>query len=220
MCGRFVQIIDLREAGRIFEAIVEAGLKPNYNVAPRQPVAVIMEDGRRKIVEMQWGLVPHWAKDGSIANKLINARSETIAEKPSFREPFKSRRCLIIADGFYEWQAKDGAKKPWFVFMKDKRPFAMAGLYDRWRNNEGKVITTCTIITTEANEFMKPLHHRMPVIIGPRDYDLWLDPAEKDTAKISALMKPWGAGTMDAHEVSPVVNSPLHNSPDCINGIS
>jgi putative SOS response-associated peptidase YedK len=219
MCGRFVQKTDLKEAGKIFEAVIEAELRPNYNVAPRQPIAVIMEDGMRKIVEMQWGLIPHWAKNPSIANKLINARSETLAEKPSFKESFKSRRCLIIADGFYEWQTKEGIKKPYFIFMKDKKPFGMAGLYDNWKNEEGKTITTCTIVTTEANEFMKSLHHRMPVIIAPEQYDLWLDSAEKDTSKISALMKPWDAKNMDAYEVSQRVNSPVNNSDDCINPI-
>jgi len=219
MCGRFVQKADLREAGTLFEALVEARQRTNYNVTPRQPVAVIMEDGKRKIVEMSWGLIPHWAKDASIANKLINARSETVAEKPSFRDSFKSRRCLIIADGFYEWQTKDGAKKPFFIFMKDKKPFGMAGLYDHWKDQGGKVITTCTIITTEANEFMKALHHRMPVIINPKDYDQWLDPAEKDASKINALMKPREPGDMDAYEVSTVVNSAGYNSAECIDPV-
>ena len=217
MCGRFVQKVDLREAAKIFDAIVEAEQKINYNVAPRQPIAVIMEDGKRKIVEMSWGLVPRWAKDASIANKLINARSETVAEKPSFRDSFKSRRCLIIADGFYEWQTKDGIKKPFYIFMKGKKPFGIAGLYDLWKDENGKEITICTIITTEANEFMKSLHHRMPVIISPENYNHWLDPAEKDTSKIGSLMKPWDSNEMDAYEVGTLVNSAGYNSAECIN---
>lgn len=217
MCGRFVQKVDLREAAKIFDAIVEGEQKINYNVAPRQPIAVIMEDGKRKIVEMLWGLVPRWAKDASIANKLINARSETVAEKPSFRDSFKSRRCLIIADGFYEWQTKDGIKKPFYIYMKDKKPFGMAGLYDLWKDENGKEITTCTIITTEANEFMKSLHHRMPVIISPENYNHWLDPAERDTSKIGSLMKPWDSNEMDAYEVGILVNSAGYNSAECIN---
>lgn len=217
MCGRFVQKVDLREAAKIFDAIVEAEQRTNYNVAPRQPIAVIMEDGKRKIVEMSWGLVPRWAKDASIANKLINARSETVAEKPSFRDSFKSRRCLIIADGFYEWQTKDGIKKPFYIFMKGKKPFGMAGLYDLWKDENGKEITTCTIITTEANEFMKTLHHRMPVIISPENYNHWLDPVERDTSKIGSLMKPWDSNEMDAYEVGILVNSAGYNSAECIN---
>lgn len=216
MCGRFVQKVDLREAAKIFEAIVEAEQRTNYNVAPRQPIAVIMADGKRKIVEMSWGLIPHWAKDASIANKLINARSETVAEKPSFRESFRSRRCLIIADGFYEWQTRDGVKKPFYIFMKNRKPFGMAGLYDHWKDENGKEITTCTIITTEANEFMKSLHHRMPVIISPNDYDRWLDPAERDASKIGSLMKPWDSNEMGAYEVGALVNSAGYNSAECI----
>jgi putative SOS response-associated peptidase YedK len=219
MCGRFVQISDLREVGKIFQATVEARLQPNYNVAPRQPIAVLMEEGKRKIMEMQWGLIPHWAKDAAIANKLINARSETLAEKPSFRDSFKSRRCLIIADGFYEWQSLGGIKRPYFIFMKDKQPFAMAGVYDRWKDHEGKTVTSCTIVTTEANEFMKPLHHRMPVIIAPKDYTLWLDPAAKDSAKLAALLKPWDAKNMEAYEVRAMVNSPVNNTSNCIEPI-
>jgi putative SOS response-associated peptidase YedK len=217
MCGRFVRKIKLREAVDFFQAaLVETELAPSFNIAPRQPIAVIMEDGKRKIVSMQWGLIPHWAKDEKIANNLINARSETIAEKPSFRNSFKKFRCLIIADGFYEWQGTGINKKPFFICRKDEQPFGMAGLFDRWKNAEGKIITTCTIVTTEANEIMKPIHHRMPVIIEPEHYDLWLSPQEIDVAKLAHLLKPCDPQLLKAFEVSVAVNSASHNSEDCI----
>jgi putative SOS response-associated peptidase YedK len=195
---------------------IESDVQPSYNIAPRQPVAVIMEEGKRKIVTMKWGLIPHWAKDATIADRLINARSETVEEKPSFRDSFKKRRCLIIADGFYEWQGSGLSKKPFFIFMKDERPFGMAGLFDYWTNPEGEKAITCTIVTTEANEIMKPIHHRMPVILAPDDYDLWLNPAETEATKIKALMKPYNAELLMAREVGLLVNNPRNNSEECI----
>ena len=217
MCGRFVRKTDIREIGKVFKAAeIDSDLGPSFNIAPRQPIAVIMEKGKRKLVTMQWGLIPHWAKDEAIANKLINARAETIAEKPSFRNAFKKQRCLIIADGFYEWQGMGIQKKPFYIFMKDEKPFAMAGLYENWTNPEGKAVTSCTIVTTEANEFMKPMHHRMPVIIRPSDYDLWLNPMEIDIPKLQKVLVPFDSETMKAYEVSVLANSVANNSEDCI----
>jgi putative SOS response-associated peptidase YedK len=217
MCGRFVRKVKLHEAMDFFKAaLIEAEMAPSFNIAPRQPVAVIMEDGKRKIVAMQWGLIPHWAKDEKNANKLINARSETIGEKPSFKNSFKKFRCLIIADGFYEWQGTGRNKKPFFICRKDDAPFGMAGLFDRWQNPEGKVITTCTIVTTEANEIMKPIHHRMPVIIDPENYDIWLNPHEVDIAKLGKFLKPCNSDILKAFEVSLAVNSAKNNSDECI----
>jgi putative SOS response-associated peptidase YedK len=213
MCGRFVQKSDLRKIAPLFKVdIVECDLQPSFNVAPRQPIAVIMEEGRKKIVTMQWGLIPFWAKDPAIANKLINARAETIAEKPSFRNPFKSKRCLIIADGFYEWQGSGADKRPFYICMKDEKPFGMAGIYDYWKNPKGVKIITCAIITTEANKVMAPIHHRMPVIIGPEDYDTWLDPAETDTSKMLTLLKPCDPDLLKTFEVGLEVNNPRNNS--------
>jgi putative SOS response-associated peptidase YedK len=217
MCGRFVRKIKLQEAMEFFKAaLLEGELAPSFNIAPRQPVAVIMEDGKRKIVPMQWGLIPHWAKDEKIANNLINARSETIAEKPSFKNSFKKFRCLIIADGFYEWQGTGKNKKPFYICRKDETPFGMAGLFDRWINPQGKTIPTCTIVTTEANEIMKPIHHRMPVIIEPENYDLWLNSHENDTAKLGKLLIPCNPTILKAFEVGLSVNSALNNSENCI----
>lgn len=217
MCGRFVQKSDLREIAPLFKAaIIESDIKASFNITPRQPVAVVMEKGQRKIVTMKWGLVPHWAKDESIANKLINARSETVTEKPSFRDSFKKRRCLIIADGFYEWQGSGMAKKPFYINMNDDKPFGMAGLYDIWTNPAGEKITTCTIITTEANDLMKPIHHRMPVILSEKDYDVWLNTEKTEENSLKSLMKPYDAEKMKAHEVGVLVNNPRNNNENCI----
>lgn len=217
MCGRFVQKSDLRKIAPLFKAaIVESDVQPSYNIAPRQPIAVVMEKGQRKIVTMKWGLVPHWAKDEAIANKLINARSETVTEKPSFRDSFKKRRCLIIADGFYEWQGSGMTKKPFFICMKDEAPFGMAGLYDVWTNAVGEKVTTCTIITTEANEIMKPIHHRMPVILDVKDYDVWLDMEKAADAALQRILKPCESGLLKAFEVSLSVNNPRNNTAECI----
>jgi putative SOS response-associated peptidase YedK len=217
MCGRFVRKIKLPEAMDFFKAaLMETEIEPSFNIAPRQPIAVVMDDGKRKIVAMQWGLIPHWSKDEKIANKLSNARSETIGEKPSFKNSFKKFRCLIIADGFYEWQGTGRKKKPFFICRKDEKPFGIAGLFDKWINPEGKSITTCTIVTTEANEIMKPIHHRMPVIIEPENYDLWLNPHEIDIAKLGKLLKPCNPELLKAYEVGLAVNAAQNTSEDCI----
>jgi putative SOS response-associated peptidase YedK len=217
MCGRFVQISDLREVAPLFgAAMVESKALTSYNITPRQPIAVIVEKGERKIVTMKWGLIPHWAKDETIFGKLINARCESVEEKPSFKDSFKKRRCLIIADGFYEWQGMGLAKRPFYICMKDQRPFGMAGLFDYWRKSDDTTEITCTIVTTEANEIMKPIHHRMPVIISPQDYGLWLDPAATDVAKVKHLLAPCDPDLLIARHVSLLVNNPRNNSQECI----
>lgn len=216
MCGRFVRKTDLREAAKFFSAaVVETDLGPSYNVAPRQPIAVVMEAGRRRIVSMQWGLIPSWSKDANIGYKMINARAETILEKPSFKGAFKHRRCLIIADGFYEWREEGTRKVPVYIFLKDKGPFGMAGIYETWKSPAGEEIRTCSIITTAANEFMKKIHERMPVIIKREDESTWLSDKSDEQALIG-LLKPYRASQMQCHEVSAAVNSPMHNAEDCI----
>jgi putative SOS response-associated peptidase YedK len=218
MCGRFVRSTNIRDLGKIFDTEdVLSQLDPSYNIAPTQPIAVIMVDGKRKLVSMKWGLIPHWAKDPEIGSRMINARAETIDEKPSFKHPLKRHRCLILADGFYEWKTEDKKKYPSYIHLKSSKPFAMAGIYDSWQSPTGEVITSCSIITTEANEFMKQIHHRMPVIINPEDYDVWLNPDVNDPVIIkNILSRPIDPGMMESHEVSPEVNSTSHNSPDCI----
>jgi putative SOS response-associated peptidase YedK len=216
MCGRFVRKTDVRDLFNVFSAeALDSVLEPSYNIAPRQPIAVVMEEGKRKIVTMQWGLIPSWAKDPKIGYKMINARSETILEKPSFRNAFKNRRCLIIADGFYEWKTQGKIKTPVYIYLKDASPFGMAGIYEIWKPQAGEPIRTCSIITTEANEFMKSIHHRMPVLMDKKDHDTWLDPTTDEKTLVS-LLKPFDPLKMQCHEVSTEVNSPFHNAEDCI----
>lgn len=216
MCGRFVRYRASREvAAQLNIEDVTCELEPSYNVAPRQPVAVVMEDGRRKLATMQWGLIPHWARDDRIANKLINARSETIAEKPSFRAAFRSRRCLIVADGFYEWQAGPDGKVPMYIRFEDEQSFCMAGIYERSRDSEGNERVTCAIVTTEANAFMRDIHHRMPVIIDRGNYDQWLS-NDTPVEELHDLMQSRELQPMKADAVSRNVNSPAHNGAECI----
>jgi putative SOS response-associated peptidase YedK len=220
MCGRFVQKSDLRKIALLFQIpIVESQVSPSYNITPSQPIAVIMEKGQKKIVTMKWGLVPHWAKDDKNASKLINGRAETIIEKPSFKDSFKKRRCLILADGFYEWQGTGITKKPFYISMKDDSVFCMAGLYDVWTNPEGEKVTTCTIVTTEPNEIMKPIHHRMPVIVNVNDYDLWLNVETANDSAILKLLKPCDSKLLKAYEVGVGVNNPKNNTVECIDPV-
>jgi putative SOS response-associated peptidase YedK len=191
---------------------------PRFNIAPSQPILAIPNDGRNAGDFFAWGLIPMWAKDPSIGNRLINARGETLAEKPSFRGSFKYKRCLILADGFYEWMAVPGkkTKTPYYIHMKDRQPFAFAGLWDSWESPDGSSIKTCTIITTEPNELMAPIHNRMPVILHPRDHAKWLDPSPQTPERLLPLIKPFPAEAMAAHPVSTLVNKPDYDSPELV----
>src|ERR1700675_3593610 len=211
MCGRFTLTVnpdELEEAFKDFD--FPERFAPRFNIAPTQPVLAIPNDAKNKADFFLWGLIPSWAKDPSTGNKLINARGETIAEKPSFRGGFKYKRCLILADGFYEWkvQARTKIKTPYFIHMQDRKPFAFAGLWDEWQSPHGGALRTCTIITTEPNELMKTLHNRMPVILHPRDYAEWLDPAPRAPDSLLHLVKAFPADAMSAYPVSTMVNSP------------
>jgi putative SOS response-associated peptidase YedK len=218
MCGRFVRKTDIVALGELFGAQrIETDMGPSFNIAPSQPVAVIMEEGRRRLVPMQWGLIPHWADDPAIANRLINARSETAMSKPAFRSSFRSRRCLILADGFYEWETVKKKKQPVFIYREDRAPFGMAGLYDRWRDPaSGEQRITCTILTTEAPPALQSLHHRMPALIEPQSYDIWLDPSFADHGVLHKLLTPFDPAGMRWHRTTPRVNKPDFNDPDCI----
>ena len=176
MCGRYTLRTPVDSLVEAFDIVdYPSSLTPSYNIAPTQEVAaVVEEDEKRKLEMFHWGLIPSWAKDPSIGNKMINARAETVSEKPSFRKAFKVRRCLILADGFYEWQKTDNGKQPYYIKMQDDSPFAFAGLWEIWQN--GEEIRSATIITTEANDLMNEIHHRMPVILPPEDYGMWLVP--------------------------------------------
>jgi putative SOS response-associated peptidase YedK len=222
MCGRFIIKSDLEQIQLAFDIDrVNIQITPSYNVAPTQQiVTVVQRDGQNVLEAMRWGLIPVWAKDMQMGSKMINARAESIAEKPSFKRPLKTQRCLIVADGFFEWQ-KDGAKKiPMFIHLKSKQPLGFAGLYEVWKSPEGKPITSCAIITTAANELMRSIHDRMPVILPKKAYQPWLDPTNQNIAELVALLQPYPAEKMKAYTVSPLVNSPRNNSPECIRPVA
>lgn len=191
--------------------------QPGFNIAPTQKVLAIREEsGERDAAWLKWGLVPSWAKDPSMGARLINARSETVAEKPSFREAFKKRRCIIPADGFYEWQRTEGRKQPYFFQMRDGRPFGFAGLWERWEGEGGELLDSCTILTTEANEALRPVHDRMPVILHPEEYSLWLEAGDRERATLRELLRPYPAEEIVSYPVSPLVNSPSNRGAELI----
>jgi putative SOS response-associated peptidase YedK len=207
MCGRYELHTQPAALALAFGVPFPSPMRARYNIAPMQDVPIIRRNaaGERELVQVRWGLVPRWAKDPSIGNRMINARAETLADKPSFRTGLKRHRCLLPADGFYEWkQTASGAKQPLHIGMKDAAPFALAGLFERWLSPEGEVLDTCTIITTQANALLAPLHDRMPVIVAPVAYDRWLDVANED---LTGLFESYPAEAMTYYPVSPRVNS-------------
>jgi putative SOS response-associated peptidase YedK len=219
MCGRFVRkstITVIEDEFDIYE--VQWASEPSYNVAPSQDVACVIGNGGNRLVKFRWGLVPFWADDPSIGYKMINARAETVAEKKSFVRAFKTQRCLVIADGFYEWRRlADGKRKiPMYVHLRTDRPFGFAGLYENWKSKDGKILQTCTIITTRANELMAAIHNRMPVIISPDDRRRWLDKDIQDPSVLKPLLEPYDSSAMETYQVSRKVNAPSYNEPDCI----
>jgi putative SOS response-associated peptidase YedK len=225
MCGRYRLTAKERWLSEIFNLDPEdVDWAARWNVAPTQEVATIRQDRKepkRKFVLMRWGLIPNWAKDASSSAKAINAMSETVAEKPLFREAIRIRRCLIPADGFYEWkQIGPKRKQPYNIGMADDSLFAFAGLWDRWKGPAGKVIESCTILTTEANALLKDIHDRMPVIVRPDDYDLWLDPGVTDPKQLVELVKPFDARLMKKYPISTAVNRVENEGPECAEEIS
>jgi putative SOS response-associated peptidase YedK len=215
MCGRFTLTVTPEALAQAFDLdSIPADFPPRYNIAPSQPIAAILktpEHPERHLQLLRWGLIPSWAKDPAIGNRLINARAESLAEKPSFRAAFKRRRCLIPSTGFYEWQKRSSGKQPYFIGLRDSQPFAFAGLWETWED-----ISTATIITTDANPLLQPIHERMPVILRPQDYDLWLDPHNQNPAELQTLLKPFPAADMAAYPIGNQVNNPAHDGPDCI----
>lgn len=221
MCGRFTLVSDMDLILHRFN-VAYAGVDhiPRYNIAPSQSVLAIISDGKeRRIGQLRWGLIPFWAKDAKIGYKMINARAETVAEKVSFKHPFKRQRCLIPADSFYEWKQENGKKVPMRIRLKNGEPFAFAGLWSRWVSPEGEEIHSCTIITTRPNELVKNIHDRMPVILRPEDEDMWLDRTIQEPEFLQQLLKPYEADRMEAYQVSTTVNSPKNDSPECIKPI-
>ncbi|MBN1495418.1 MAG: SOS response-associated peptidase, partial [Spirochaetes bacterium] len=195
---------------------VLSDIVPTYNITPGSNIlSIIMRDSKRLLVDFKWGLVPAWAKDPSIGQKMINARGETVSQKPSFRKAFKLRRCLIVASGFYEWKGEGKIKIPYYIRLASNQPFGFAGLYETWISREGMELHSCTIITTEANDVMKPIHDRMPVIIPRRKEDLWISSATSPD-EAQGLLMPYQDEEMTAYPVSTIVNSPKNNSAECI----
>uniref|UniRef100_A0A7C2NAC2 Abasic site processing protein n=1 Tax=Thermoanaerobaculum aquaticum TaxID=1312852 RepID=A0A7C2NAC2_9BACT len=217
MCGRFVQATPGEVIAEVFGLSEVPELAPRYNVAPTQQAAVVRpEAGGRKLAFCRWGLVPSWAKDPAIGNRLINARAETLREKPSFRRALLTRRCVIPATGFYEWKREAGTKIPYFFRLQSEKPMALAGLWEHWQPPEGPPVESFTIITTEANEFMKAIHDRMPAILPQEALALWLDPAPRDAAALQELLRPAPSGWLEAFPVARKVNNPAYDAPDCI----
>jgi putative SOS response-associated peptidase YedK len=218
MCGRFTLTVSARVLGELFDVPEPAGLAPRYNIAPTQKVVVARTgEGGRELAGARWGLVPHWAEDPSIGNRMINARGETVASKPAFRSAVKHRRCLIPADGFYEWKKVGAGKQPHLIRFADGRAFAFAGLWERWLPRDGGApVDSCTIITTTPNELLRELHDRMPVIVDPAAFDEWLRPEPLAAPRLEELLRPHPHAEMEAFPVSRRVNSPANDGPECI----
>ena len=219
MCGRFTFVSDQTTVTETFPRFKFSGYHyvPRYNIAPSQLIPVVANTGGFEVECFRWGLIPHWAKDHKISSKMINARSETLAEKPSFHTAYRHRRCLILTDGFYEWKRnEDGSKAPMYIQTASRTPFAFAGLWENWIPPGGNPIRSCTIITARANIFMSRIHHRMPVILDAKDFDQWLAPEEKPADQLQDLLRPYESGNLVGHQVSSYVNSPKNDSSDCI----
>lgn len=221
MCGRFTLDTTGREIARQFEVVNELELGPRYNIAPTQesPVVGLREAGAdRKASLLRWGLVPFWADDPKIGNKMINARAETVADKPAFRAAFKRRRCVVPASGFYEWKPTDDGKQPYYIKRADDSLLGFAGLWEHWSDDEtGESIDSFTILTGEPNDLLGEIHDRMPVILQPNDYGFWLDPENDDKEALQELvLQPYPSEQLEAYPVSTHVNSPQNDDPGCI----
>jgi putative SOS response-associated peptidase YedK len=222
MCGRFALTVELDALMEAFPGFtLPQNLSPRYNIAPTQPVPVIPNDDEQQVKLFRWGLIPFWAKDPTIGNRMINARAETLAQKPSFKTAYQRRRCLVLTDGFYEWRKEAGrrTKTPYFIQLSSGKPFAFAGLWEVWKQ-EDSPIYSCTIITTKPNAVVAPIHNRMPVVLPPSAYDRWLDPDEHHTETLQPLLKPYPASDMVAYEVSTVVNNPSNDVPECVEPVA
>ena len=217
MCGRYTLTADAETIQLAFGlADADGWSQPRWNIAPAQSVPVITNQRPAALSFLKWGLVPAWAKDPAVGSRMINARSETAAEKPSFRTAFRRRRCLMPADGFFEWAQQDGRKAPMYIHLEERALFAFAGLWESRRNPDGAKLETCAILTTEANPLIRPLHHRMPVILPPEHYEVWLSPEKVETGLLMSLLSPRPAEGMRFYEVSPQVNSPRNDNPTLI----
>ena len=221
MCGRYSLTADLGELALRFEFDGERlTFEPAYNVAPTQDVLTVVGGKTRRGGFVRWGLIPHWAKSASIGSRMINARAETVGEKPAFRDALRRRRCLVLADGFYEWQRAGRVKRPMRVVMRSGEPFAFAGLWSVWRDPEGNAVPSCAIITTAANDLLRPIHDRMPVVL-PREMEtLWLDQSVDGPIALADVLRPYPADAMDAYEVCPWVNSVANDGPEVVEALA
>ena len=219
MCGRFTQKGNFKSLAELLGLPIPPTLAPRYNISPSQLIACVRtnpQSATRECINLKWGLVPNWAKDSSIGNKMINARAETVADKPSFRKAFKQQRCVVLADGFYEWKREGTAKQPYYIRFKDQRPFCFAGLWERWENGPDGPLETCALLTIGPNALMEPIHHRMPVILQAQDFPTWLDPSIQDPQFLSSLLQPYPPEEMEALPVTTMVNNPKNDSEKCI----
>jgi putative SOS response-associated peptidase YedK len=213
MCGRYTLISSIETIAEQFHIEPTLNVAPRYNIAPTQNVVAIVQDETAHLAFMRWGLIPAWAKDASIGSRMINARAESLAEKPSFRNLLRARRCLIVADGFYEWRTEGKGKTPMYITMQNEQPFVFAGLWDRWKDPAGDLVQSCTIITTEPNELMASMHNRMPAILRPAACDDWLNPKIQDSDVLTHWLKPYPTELMKARPVSKLVNNPSNETP-------
>jgi putative SOS response-associated peptidase YedK len=215
MCGRFEIHSALEIIAKVFGIDeITFDYQPNYNVAPSQDIILVVHDRKRRLVRSRWGFVPSWSKDLKTGYRMINARADTVAVKRTFKSALENQRCLVVADGFYEWQKAGRTKKPMYIRLKSGKPFGFAGLYNTWTSPEGEAICTSMIITTDANELLRPIHDRMPVITPPDAVDLWLDPNIHDSSELLPILKPYPSEEMEYYPVSPKVNSYKYNAPE------
>ncbi|MQF68923.1 SOS response-associated peptidase [SAR202 cluster bacterium AD-804-J14_MRT_500m] len=217
MCGRYALHSEINVLQQRFN-FDAAGLNhsPHYNIAPSQQVLTVTSDGKRRAQSMRWGLIPFWAKEEKSGYRMINARSETLGQRPAFRSSIRSQRCLILADGFFEWSRKGTKRNPMYIYMRSSQPFAFAGLWSPWTSPEGTVIESCTIITTDANEVISPIHDRMPVILSSESESLWIDPYTNNLSELSHLLKAAPTDLMELYPVSEMVNSPRNDTPEVL----
>jgi putative SOS response-associated peptidase YedK len=219
MCGRFTLSTPPEKLAQLFELPEVPKLEAHYNIAPTQRIAAVRqpdEASARQLVHLHWGLIPFWAKDRSGSSRMINARAETVATTPAFRAAFQQRRCLVVADGFYEWQRVGKGKQPFYIRMEDESPFAFAGLWEHWEGSGGEVVESCTLITTTPNDLVRPIHNRMPVILSPEHYAMWLDPRMQEAKTLQQLLQPFPDDAMTAYPVSQMVNIPANDDPQNI----
>jgi putative SOS response-associated peptidase YedK len=220
MCGRFEIHSALEIIARIFGVdSIPIEYRPNYNIAPSQDILMIRQDGKRLLGRCRWGFIPSWSREIPKGFQMINAKAETVAEKPSFRKAFENQRCLIPADGFFEWEKTGTGERPYYIRLRSKAPFGFAGIYGIWTPPNGKPICTSAIITTEANEAIRPIHDRMPVIVSPDKYELWLDPSVRERRLLAEILGPFPSADMELYPVTRNMNSYRHNKPENIHPV-